>query len=51
MLEARDGGGIDAAERAELIAAADHFDDAGKQRLLTHLSVDGQKGCSTTRSR
>src|SRR5258705_2693687 len=43
MLEARDAGGLDAAERAELIAAADSFDDVAKQRLLTHLSVLGQK--------
>lgn len=43
MLQARDAGGLDAAERAELLAAADSFDDAGKQRLLTHLSVLGQK--------
>lgn len=43
MLSARDAGGLDAAERAELLAAADSFDDAGKQRLLTHLAVLGQK--------
>ncbi|MBL8954970.1 MAG: hypothetical protein JNK82_29605 [Myxococcaceae bacterium] len=42
MLEARDGGGLDALERKELAAAVDSFDDAGKQRLLRHLSVLGQ---------
>src|SRR5262245_44857342 len=43
MLEARDAGGLDAAERAELMLAADSFDDAAKQRLLSHLSALGQK--------
>lgn len=43
MLEARDAGGLDAAERAELLLAADSFDDAAKQRLLKHLAVIGQK--------
>lgn len=43
MLEARDHGGLDAAERAELVLAADSFDDASKQRLLSHLSTLGQK--------
>ncbi len=43
MLEARDAGGLDEAERAELLAAADSFDDAAKQRLMKHLSVLGQR--------
>ncbi len=42
MLEARDGGGLDAAERAELLGAADTFDDSGKQRLFSHLAALGQ---------
>lgn len=42
MVAARDGGGLDAAERAELLHAADGFDDAVKQRLLSHLAAMGQ---------
>jgi pyrrolidone-carboxylate peptidase len=43
MLAARDAGGLDAAERRELLTAADGFDDATKQRVLTHLAAMGQK--------
>src|SRR5688572_1254089 len=43
MLKVRDAGGIDAQERAELILAMNSFDDAAKQRLLTHLSFVSQK--------
>jgi len=43
MLQARDGGGLDAAERTELLKAADGFDDATKQRVLSHLSAMDQK--------
>ncbi len=43
MLGARDAGGLDAGERAELLGAADTFDDAGKQRVLSHLAAMGQK--------
>jgi len=43
LVEVRDDGGLDAAERAELLGAADSFDDAGKQRLYSHLSAMGQK--------
>jgi pyrrolidone-carboxylate peptidase len=42
-LKARSGKGLDAAERAELLRLADSFDDAGKQRLLRHLSAMGQQ--------
>src|SRR6185295_1760962 len=42
LLAARDGGGIDGLEREELLAAASSFDDAGKQRLLSRLSLTGQ---------
>ncbi len=42
-LKARSGRGLDAAERAELVKLADTFDDAGKQRLLRHLSAMGQQ--------
>lgn len=42
MLKARDGKGLSAAERRELLQAASTFDDAGKQRLLRHLSAMGQ---------
>lgn len=41
--KARSGTGLDAAERAELVKLADTFDDAGKQRLLRHLSAMGQQ--------
>lgn len=41
--KARSGNGLDAAERAELVKLADTFDDAGKQRLLRHLSAMGQQ--------
>jgi pyrrolidone-carboxylate peptidase len=43
MLAARDAGGLDAGERAELLKTADTFDDAGKQRVLSHLSAMGQQ--------
>lgn len=43
MLAARDAGGLDAAERTELLTAADGFDDATKQRVLSHLASMGQK--------
>lgn len=42
-LKARSGWGMSAAERSELMAAADSFDDAAKQRLLRHVSAMGQK--------
>src|SRR3954467_9429362 len=42
MLQVRDAGGLDATERAELLKAADGFDDATKQRLMRHLSVMAQ---------
>lgn len=42
MLQARDGGGLSVQERTELLTAADGFDDATKQRLLSHLAVMGQ---------
>ena len=42
MLQVRDGGGLDPSERAELVKFADGFDDATKQRLMTHLSKLGQ---------
>ncbi|MCA2979782.1 MAG: hypothetical protein INH41_22475 [Myxococcaceae bacterium] len=42
MLGVRDGGGLSAAERTTLLQAADGFDDATKQRLLSHLSAMGQ---------
>src|SRR5688572_16042943 len=43
MLEVRDKGGLSKAERAALVLASSNFDDAGKQRLLTHLSALDQK--------
>ena len=43
MLKVRDAGGLDATERAELLKAADGFDDASKQRLMKHLAAMGQK--------
>ncbi len=43
MLRARDKGGLDAAEKKEILAAADGFDDAAKQRVLSHLSAMDQK--------
>ena len=45
LLEARDGGGVDAAERNALagLFKADDFDDAAKERLGQHLSLTGQK--------
>ena len=42
MLQVRDAGGLDATERAELMKAADGFDDGTKQRLMRHLSVMAQ---------
>ncbi len=42
MVQVRDTGGLDAAEKAAILQAADGFDDAGKQRLLQHLSKLGQ---------
>ncbi|MFT3841426.1 MAG: hypothetical protein QM723_30830 [Myxococcaceae bacterium] len=42
MVQVRDAGGLDPTEKAELVRAADGFDDATKQRLLTHLSSLGQ---------
>jgi pyrrolidone-carboxylate peptidase len=42
MLKARDGGGLNAAEKAEILKAADGFDDAAKQRVLSHLSAMDQ---------
>ncbi len=42
MLQVRDAGGLDPAERAELLKAADGFDDGTKQRLMKHLSVMAQ---------
>lgn len=42
MLQVRDGGGLDATEKAELVKFADGFDDATKQRLMSHLSKLGQ---------
>lgn len=42
MLQVRDAGGLDAAERAELITASSGFDDPTKQRLLRHLSAMAQ---------
>lgn len=42
MLQARDGGGLSVTERATLLKAADGFDDATKQRLLSHLAAMGQ---------
>jgi pyrrolidone-carboxylate peptidase len=43
MVAVRDGGGLDAAERAELLRASNSFDDVSKQRVLMHLSAMGQK--------
>ena len=52
MLQVRDAGGLDPAERAELLKAADGFDDSTKQRLMRHLSASpGSSACSTTASR
>ena len=42
MLQARDAGGLDATERAEIINASSGFDDPTKQRLMKHLSAMGQ---------
>ncbi|MEW5743410.1 MAG: hypothetical protein AB1938_31155 [Myxococcota bacterium] len=42
MIAARDAGGLDATERTELLQAADGFDDATKQRVLSHLAAMGQ---------
>src|SRR4051794_16764020 len=42
MLQVRDAGGLDPTERAELLKAADGFDDGTKQRLMRHLSVMAQ---------
>ena len=42
MLQARDGGGLDTVERAELTRLADGFEDATRQRLLRHLASMGQ---------
>ena len=46
MIKARDGKGLSASERSELLKAASTFDDAGKQRLLRHLSAMGQKSAT-----
>lgn len=43
MLKARDGKGLSASERSAILKAADGFDDASKQRVLSHLSAMGQK--------
>jgi pyrrolidone-carboxylate peptidase len=43
LLDARDGGGIDAAERKELISASDSFSDDAKQLLMKTLSAVDQK--------
>lgn len=43
VLKARSGWGLSAAERTELMKAADSFDDPAKQRLLRHLSAMGQQ--------
>src|SRR5438093_11013440 len=43
MVEVRDKGGLDPAERTALVLASSKFNDAGKQRLLTHLSALDQK--------
>lgn len=42
MLAARDAGGLDETERGALLHAADGFDDATKQRVLSHLAAMGQ---------
>lgn len=42
MLSVRDRGGLTKLERRELLRAADGFDDATQQRLLTHLAAMGQ---------
>ena len=42
MLQARDAGGLDATERAELITASSSFDDPTRQRLMRHLSAMAQ---------
>jgi pyrrolidone-carboxylate peptidase len=42
LLAARDSGGLDAGERTELLKAADGFDDAAKQRVLSHLAAMSQ---------
>ncbi len=42
MLKVRDGGGLSGVERAELLKAADGFDDGTKQRVLSHLAAMGQ---------
>jgi pyrrolidone-carboxylate peptidase len=42
MLQVRDVGGLSSTERTTLLHAADGFDDATKQRLLSHLAAMGQ---------
>src|SRR5688572_7390300 len=42
MLEARDEGGVNEAERAELMQHVDGFDNEVKQRLAKHLVATGQ---------
>ncbi|MCU0695003.1 MAG: hypothetical protein MUC96_00590 [Myxococcaceae bacterium] len=42
MLQVRDAGGLSSTERTALLHAADGFDDATKQRLLSHLAAMGQ---------
>jgi pyrrolidone-carboxylate peptidase len=43
LLDARDGGGIDAQERAELVLATSSFSDAAKQQVMSTLSAVDQK--------
>lgn len=43
LLEARDGRGLSAAERRVVLEACDGFDDAVKQRVLSHLAALGQR--------
>ncbi len=43
MLKLRDSGGLSTRERKALLKAADGFDDAAKQRVLSHVSAMGQK--------
>ncbi|MFZ5471420.1 MAG: hypothetical protein ACOZIN_18510 [Myxococcota bacterium] len=43
LIEARDQGGVDEAERAELLRLADGFDDEVKARLYQHLAAVGQR--------
>src|SRR5688500_8802594 len=40
---ARDGGGIDEGERAELLEHADGFEDGAKSRVQRHLATGAQK--------